>query len=76
MRVISEHACYGGVQGFYTCASGECATEMRFSVYGRPQAKAGAVPFLYYLAGLTSTVETVRHQGGCATRCGRTGAHA
>ena len=31
---------------------------MKFSVYQPPQAKAGRVPVLYYLAGLTCTEET------------------
>jgi S-formylglutathione hydrolase len=64
MRVISEHSCYGGVQGFYAHASRECAAEMRFSVYRPPQAKSGAVPVLYYLAGLTCTEETFAIKAG------------
>ena len=58
LRLISEHSCYGGVQGFYVHASRACATEMRFSVYRPPQAGSGAVSVLYYLAGLTCTEET------------------
>lgn len=64
LRVISEHTCYGGVQGFYAHASRECAAEMRFSVYRPPQARAGAVPVLYYLAGLTCTEETFPTKAG------------
>lgn len=54
----SEHACFGGRQGFYSHASSETGTEMRVSVFVPPQAQTGKVPALYYLAGLTCTEET------------------
>ncbi|WP_420464902.1 S-formylglutathione hydrolase [Panacagrimonas sp.] len=54
----SEHACFGGTQGFYTHASQQTGTPMRFAVYQPPQARTGKVPALYYLAGLTCTEET------------------
>ena len=47
LRLLSEHACFGGVQRFYAHASAECRTEMRFSVYLPPKCevrrRAGAV---------------------------------
>jgi S-formylglutathione hydrolase len=64
LQVLSEHACFGGTQGFYAHASRECATEMRFSVYRPPQAARGPVPVLYYLAGLTCTEETFAIKAG------------
>jgi len=64
MKVLSEHACFGGTQRFLAHASRECATEMRFSVYEPPQAKRGPVPVLYYLAGLTCTEETFMTKAG------------
>ena len=64
LQVISEHACFGGVQGFYMHESSECFTEMRFSVYRPPQAKQRPVPVLYYLAGLTCTEETFMIKAG------------
>jgi S-formylglutathione hydrolase len=64
LRVLSEHACFGGTQGFYAHASHECASEMRFSVYRPPQAALGPVPVLYYLAGLTCTEETFAIKAG------------
>lgn len=64
IRTISEHACFGGVQGFYAHDSRECATEMRFSVYQPPQAREQRVPALYYLAGLTCTEETFMIKAG------------
>jgi S-formylglutathione hydrolase len=54
MRTLSEHASFGGVQGFYAHDSRECGCEMRFSLYRPPRPRA----VLYYLAGLTCTEET------------------
>jgi len=65
MEVLSEHACFGGVQRFYKHASGEVGLPMKFSVYLPPQAVAGAkVPALLYLAGLTCTEETFMMKAG------------
>lgn len=60
----SEHACFGGTQGFYTHASQQTGTPMRFAVYQPPQARTGKVPALYYLAGLTCTEETFPIKAG------------
>lgn len=46
------------MQQFYKHDSRETRGPMKFSVYQPPQAKAGKVPVLYYLAGLTCTDET------------------
>jgi S-formylglutathione hydrolase len=56
--VISQHACYGGEQGFYRHESLEVRGPMKFSVYLPPQAKSGKVPVLYFLSGLTCSEET------------------
>lgn len=58
IQLMSEHACYGGVQQFYKHESRETRGPMKFSVYLPPQAKSTKVPVLYYLAGLTCTDET------------------
>ena len=58
IQLVNEHACFGGVQQFYKHDSRETRGSMKFSVYQPPQAKAGKVPVLYYLAGLTCTDET------------------
>ena len=58
IQLLSEHACFGGKQQFYKHDSRETRGPMKFSVYQPPQAKAGRVPVLYYLAGLTCTEET------------------
>jgi S-formylglutathione hydrolase len=60
----SEHACFGGRQGFYSHASSSTGTEMRVGVFVPPQAEAGPVPALYYLAGLTCTEETFLIKAG------------
>jgi S-formylglutathione hydrolase len=64
LKRLSEHACFGGIQGFYEHSSQTTGTTMRFGVYCPPQAKAGAVPVLIYLAGLTCTEETFFIKGG------------
>jgi len=58
IQLVNEHACFGGVQQFYKHDSRETRGSMKFSVYQPPQAKAGKVPALYYLSGLTCTDET------------------
>lgn len=60
----SEQACFGGRMGFYTHASTETGTTMRFGVYLPPQAAHRPVPALYYLAGLTCTEETFLIKAG------------
>jgi S-formylglutathione hydrolase len=64
LELLSEHACFGGVQGFYKHDSQEIGLPMRFSVFTPPQAKQGPVPVLFYLVGLTCTEETFMIKGG------------
>lgn len=64
LETISEHGCFGGVQGFYSHHSICNGLPMRFSVYQPPQAKRGAVPVLFFLAGLTATEETFMIKAG------------
>lgn len=62
--VRSEHASFGGRQGFYEHPSDACGGPMRFSVYLPPKALAGEkVPAVYYLAGLTCTEEHLPTKG-------------
>jgi S-formylglutathione hydrolase len=58
ITVVSEHACYGGVQRFYRHESREVRGPMKFAAYLPPQARIGKVPVLYFLSGLTCTEET------------------
>jgi S-formylglutathione hydrolase len=63
-ELLSEHACFGGVQRFYKHASTEIGLPMRFGVFLPPQAPAGPVPALVFLAGLTCTEETFAFKAG------------
>jgi S-formylglutathione hydrolase len=63
-EVISQHACFGGVVGFYRHEAASTSCPMRFAVFTPPQARAGRVPVLYYLAGLTCTEETFMIKAG------------
>ena len=60
----SEQACFGGTIGFYSHASTETGTEMKFSVFVPPNAAARPRPALYFLAGLTCTEETFMIKAG------------
>ncbi len=64
LELISEHACFGGVQQFYRHHSKEIGLPMRFSIFLPPQARQGKVPALYCLAGLTCTEETFMTKAG------------
>ncbi len=64
LQTASEHACFGGTVGFYKHPSRECGGEMRFSVYTPPQARAGQVPVLYFLSGLSCSEETFQIKAG------------
>ena len=64
LTLLSEHACFGGVQRFYQHASRVIGLPMKFSVYLPPQAAHGPVPALLYLAGLTCTEETFMTKAG------------
>jgi S-formylglutathione hydrolase len=62
METLSEQRAFGGVQGFYSHKSEQCAGTMKFSVYVPPNAKSCA--HLYYLAGLTCSEETFAAKAG------------
>ncbi|HET8728997.1 MAG TPA: S-formylglutathione hydrolase [Alphaproteobacteria bacterium] len=64
MQTLKEHKSFGGTQGVYRHVSAATGTEMEVAVYVPPQAKAGRVPVLTYLSGLTCTWENVVTKGG------------
>lgn len=66
LELLSEHACFGGVQRFYRHRSDAIGLPMQFGVYLPPQAlQPGArVPVLFYLAGLTCNEETFAIKAG------------
>ena len=63
-EVVSQHRCFNGTVGFYKHEAASTACPMKFSVFTPPQAQAGRVPVLYYLAGLTCTEETFMIKAG------------
>lgn len=64
IKTRSQHACFGGIQGFYQHDSQVIGLPMHFSVYQPPQALHGNVPTLFFLAGLTCTEETFMIKAG------------
>lgn len=64
MEIVSENRAFGGVQGVYTHVSSVTDCEMTFAVYLPPQAKAGKVPCLWFLSGLTCTHENAMVKAG------------
>ena len=64
LELLSEHACFGGVQRFYSHQSHAVGLPMRFSVFLPAQARIGKVPALFYLAGLTCSEETFMIKAG------------
>lgn len=77
LTLLSQHACFGGVQRFYQHDSREIGLPMRFSVFLPPQASmeraGGKVPALLYLAGLTCTEETFMVKAGAQRRAAELG---
>ncbi|MBI1244349.1 MAG: S-formylglutathione hydrolase [Alphaproteobacteria bacterium] len=61
---LAEHACWGGTQGFYQHESAACAGLMRFGLFLPPQSRAGKVPVVFALAGLTCSEETFAIKAG------------
>ncbi|WP_075257373.1 S-formylglutathione hydrolase [Herbaspirillum camelliae] len=72
-ELISEHACFGGVQRFYRHHPKSIGLPMRFSVFFPPAAKNGPVPALIYLAGLTCTEETFVTKSGAQRKASEAG---
>ena len=59
--------------GYYQHPSQVINGDMRFAVYTPPQAAAGPVPVLYYLAGLTCNEETFVTKAGALEHAARHG---
>ena len=73
IKTLSEHRCFGGVQRFHEHPSSVIGLPMRFSVFLPPQAEAGPLPALLYLAGLTCTEETFMVKAGAQRAAARLG---
>jgi S-formylglutathione hydrolase len=63
-EILSEHACFGGVQRFYQYTSAAIGLPMRYAVYLPPGAEGKRLPVLFFLAGLTCTEETFATKAG------------
>lgn len=74
LEIVSQHACFGGVQLFYKHDSSVIGLPMRFSVFLPAQAVTGArIPALIYLAGLTCNEETFATKAGAQRRASELG---
>jgi S-formylglutathione hydrolase len=72
-ELISEHACFGGLQRYYRHDSAAIGLPMRFSVF-LPRAEPGArLPAVFYLAGLTCNEETFMTKAGAQRYAAREG---
>jgi len=76
--LLSEHACFGGVQRFHRHDARAIGLPMRFSVYLPPAAllpgaEGRRLPLLFYLAGLTCTEETFMIKAGAQRAAAREG---
>ena len=73
LELISEHACFGGVQRFYRHASEAIGLPMRFSVFIPSHPAGTRLPAVFYLAGLTCTEETFMIKAGAQRVAAREG---
>ena len=72
-ELLSEHACFGGVQRFYRHDSSAIGLPMRFSVFIPPAPAGEKLPALFYLAGLTCNEETFMSKAGAQRVAAREG---
>lgn len=73
LEVLAQHRCCEGWQRIYRHESAVIGLPMRFSVYAPPQAAAGPVPALFYLAGLECNEETFMIKAGAQRWAARHG---
>jgi S-formylglutathione hydrolase len=73
LELISEHACFGGVQRFYRHQAAAIGLPMRFSVFIPPAPAAASLPAMLYLAGLTCNEETFMTKAGAQRVAAREG---
>lgn len=64
IEITAQHRCFGGVVSFVKHHAASTGTDMAFAVFTPPQAEAGPVPVLTWLAGLTCTEETFMIKAG------------
>ena len=73
LELISEHACFGGVQRFYRHDAVAIGLPMRFSVVIPPAPAGAKLPAQFYLAGLTCNEETFMTKAGAQRVAAREG---
>jgi S-formylglutathione hydrolase len=73
LELISEHACFGGVQRFYRHSSVAIGLPMRFSAFIPARPSGTRLPALFFLAGLTCTEETFMIKAGAQRVAAREG---
>ena len=73
LELISEHACFGGVQRFYRHSSAAIGLPMRFSAFIPARTPGTRLPALFFLAGLTCTEETFMIKAGAQRVAAREG---
>jgi len=74
MEIVSENKCYGGRQLVIRHPSSATSTDMTFSIFLPPQAeKAGKLPVVWYLSGLTCTHANVTEKGEYRAACAEHG---
>jgi S-formylglutathione hydrolase len=73
METLSENRAFGGVQGVYRHRSAATGGEMTFGLFLPPAAERGAVPVLWFLAGLTCTHENAMVKAGVQGWAARAG---
>jgi S-formylglutathione hydrolase len=73
LELISEHACFGGLQRFYRHHSAAIGLPMRFSVFLPPAPRGMRLPAMFYLAGLTCNEETFMTKAGAQRYAAREG---
>ena len=71
LETVSEVRSHGGVQGVYRHASAATATDMVFSAFVPD--RAGPMPVLWYLSGLTCTHANVTEKGEYRAACAEHG---
>ena len=73
LTVLSEHAAFGGMVGFYEHHSAVNQCQMRFSVFTPPRVQPGSSPVLTWLSGLTCNEETFMMKSGAQRRAAELG---
>ena len=63
METVSTNRSFAGMQGVYSHASAETATDMTFAVYVPDHEQGAKLPVVWYLSGLTCTHANVMEKG-------------